>query len=127
MPSSFSVLLVKYFFMASEVSFADVWVFIKPLSSFLDSTSPSSPTGITSLTSISGSVIVPVLSRQSIFTLAKVSIHFISCKSTFLRASLPALTAKATLVKRYIPSGIIPTTAATVADILSLKLYPFIP
>ena len=61
------------------------------------------------------SVIVPVLSTQRVSTRASVSMQFISRVSTLRRARRIMLTAKATLVSRYSPSGIMPMSAATVA------------
>ena len=74
--------------------------------------------GIMSLTLIEFSVIVPVLSTQSTLTRASVSILFISWSKTFCFARRIALTAIATLARRYNPSGIIPITAATIEVIL---------
>ena len=69
---------------------------------------------MTSFTSITPSVIVPVLSRQITLTLARVSIQYKSCTKTFLLDSLITLTAKTVLVSKTNPSGIIPIRAATV-------------
>ena len=44
---------------------------------------------------------------------------FISCNKTRCLAKRLALTARATLAKRYRPSGIIPKIAATIEVILS--------
>ena len=65
------------------------------------------------------SVIVPVLSTQRVSTRASVSMQFISRVSTLRRARRIMLTAKATLVSRYSPSGIMPMSAATVASTVS--------
>ena len=65
------------------------------------------------------SVIVPVLSTQRVSTRASVSMQFMSRVSTLRRASRIMLTASATLVSRYSPSGIIPMSAATVASTVS--------
>ena len=78
----------------------------------------------TSLTDISGFVIVPVLSTHSTLTLASVSTQFISCTRTFLPASLLTLTTSATLARRYKPSGIIPTSDATIDTTLFLIECP---
>ena len=51
-------------------------------------------------TSISGTVIVPVLSTQSTLTLAKVSMHFMSCTNTFCLPSRITDTTIATLANR---------------------------
>ena len=77
--------------------------------------------GTVPLTSIVFSVIVPVLSTHKTFTLAKVSIHFISCTRTFFDASRTTLTTNATLASKYKPSGIIPITAATIEVMLLLN------
>ena len=50
--------------------------------------------------------------------------HFMLWTSTFCRERRITLTASATLVKRYRPSGIIPTMAATMETILSQKPAP---
>ena len=68
------------------------------------------------------SVIVPVLSTQRVSTRASVSMQFMSRVSTLRRASRIMLTASATLVSRYSPSGIMPTNAATVCSTLLWKL-----
>lgn len=73
--------------------------------------------GITSCTSILGSVMVPVLSTHSTSTRARVSMQFMSWTSTFCCASFMADTAMATLVSRYSPSGIMPMSAATVDSV----------
>jgi len=65
-------------------------------------------------------VIVPVLSTHKTSTLARLSILFISCRITFFLASFPALIAKATVVNKYKPSGIIPINADTIELTLSL-------
>ena len=77
-----------------------------------------------SATSILLSVIVPVLSTHSTSTLASVSVLFISCSMTLLRASLTALITRVMLTRRYSPSGIIPMTAATMDVTDSEKAYP---
>ena len=74
--------------------------------------------GTTFSTSISGSVMVPVLSTHSTSTRASVSMQFMSCTSTFFRLSFTADAAMAMEVSRYSPSGIIPTSAATVPSTL---------
>ena len=78
----------------------------------------------TSLTDISGLVIVPVLSTQSTLTLASVSTQFISCTSTLFPASLLTLTTSATLASRYNPSGIMPTSDATIDTTLFFIVCP---
>ena len=75
--------------------------------------------GIRFATSIFGSVMVPVLSTHSTSTRASDSMQFISCTSTFRFDSFSAEAAMATLVSRYSPSGIIPTSAETVPSVLS--------
>ena len=69
---------------------------------------------ITSLTSMSPFVNVPVLSKQIVSTLASVSIQYNCFTSTFCLDSLITLTAKTVLVRRTSPSGIIAISAATV-------------
>ena len=78
----------------------------------------------TSLTDISGLVIVPVLSTHNTLTLASVSTQFISCTNTLLLASFLTLTTKATLASRYRPSGIIPTSEATIDTTLFFIVCP---
>ena len=68
----------------------------------------------TSRTCIWGQVTVPVLSTHSTSTRARVSMAFISWISVRFRASRTTLTARATLVRRNSPSGIMPMRAATV-------------
>ena len=75
-------------------------------------------------TSISGTVMVPVLSTHSTFTRASVSIHFMSWISTFCFPSLITDTTIATLARRYRPSGIIPRIAATMPVTLSFIVAP---
>ena len=70
--------------------------------------------GTTSRTCIWGLVTVPVLSTHSTSTRARVSMAFISWISVRFRASRTTLTARATLVSRNSPSGIMPMRAATV-------------
>ncbi|CPR97145.1 Uncharacterised protein [Chlamydia trachomatis] len=72
-------------------------------------------------TAIFGSVIVPVLSTQRTFTRAKVSTLFISCSITSCRANRIAARAKAIVVNKYSPSGIIPIKAASMEVILRLS------
>ena len=67
------------------------------------------------------SVIVPVLSRQSTSTRASVSMLYRSCTSVRLRASLMTPTASAIEVSITSPSGIMPTTEATVPVTASLR------
>ena len=50
--------------------------------------------------------------------------HFMSCTSTFRVARRSTLTTSATLVSRYSPSGIMPSTAATMDRTLSRKEAP---
>ena len=69
-----------------------------------------------------GWVMVPVLSTHSTSTRARDSMQFISCTSTRCRVSFMADTARAMLVSRYSPSGIMPTRAATVDWALLVKL-----
>ncbi len=57
---------------------------------------------------------MPVLSTHSTSTRARVSMAFISWISVRFRASRTTLTARATLVSRNSPSGIMPIRAATV-------------
>ena len=71
-------------------------------------------------TSIFPSVIVPVLSKHKVSTLASVSIQYSSCTNTLLFESLITLTASTVLVRRINPSGIIPIIAATVCITASL-------
>ena len=73
---------------------------------------------------ISGLVIVPVLSTHNTLTLASVSTQFISCTNTLLLASFLTLTTKATLASRYRPSGIIPTSEATIDTTLFFIVCP---
>ena len=75
--------------------------------------SPSSRIG--SPASMTASVMVPVLSTHSTSTRARFSIQVMSWVKTRFRARRRTLTASATLVSRYSPSGIIPMRAATVA------------
>ena len=82
-------------------------------------------TGITSSTSILGSVIVPVLSTHSTLTRANVSTLFISWSITWERAKRIAANAKAIVVNKYRPSGIIPIIAASIETILSAKFKWF--
>ena len=72
------------------------------------------------MTSIILVVIVPVLSIHKTSVLAKLSILFISWSKTFFSASLIALSASATVVNKYSPSGIIPINADTILTTLSL-------
>ena len=72
-------------------------------------------------TSILGSVMVPVLSTHSTSTRARASMQFQSWTSTRFRLSFWVETARATLVSRYSPSGIMPVRAATVPSALSRR------
>ena len=67
-----------------------------------------------SSTVIFGSVIVPVLSTQSVSTRASVSMQPMSCTSVRRFASRMTLATSARLVSRYSPSGIMPTMEPTV-------------
>ena len=67
-------------------------------------------------------VIVPVLSKQSTSTRARVSTQYSSCTRTFFLASFIAATAKDTLTSRINPSGIIPTNAPALRKTISV--YP---
>ena len=67
-----------------------------------------------SSTVILGSVIVPVLSTQSVSTRASVSMQPISWTSVRRLASRITLATSARLVSRYSPSGIMPTIEPTV-------------
>ena len=75
--------------------------------------SPASRIG--SPASMTASVMVPVLSTQRTSTRARFSMQFMSWVRTRFRARRRTLTASATLVSRYRPSGIMPMRAATVA------------
>ena len=68
------------------------------------------------LTSIIPSVIVPVLSKQIVSTLASVSIQYSCWTNTFCLPSLITLTAITELVSKSNPSGIIPIKAPTVLN-----------
>ena len=68
-----------------------------------------------SYTFILPSVMVPVLSKQMTFTLARVSIQYNCWTRTLYLDSLITLTAITELVRRIRPSGIMPIKAATVA------------
>ena len=80
--------------------------------------------GSTRSTHMVPSVMVPVLSRQRVSTLASVSIQYSSCTRVFLFARTSAPSVSATLVRRISPSGIIPRTPATMLTIESLKVFP---
>ena len=69
-------------------------------------------------------VSVPVLSKQTVSTLASDSIENKSCTKTFSLVKRMILTAKATDVKTTNPSGIIPTTAAIVYIAASFVFKP---
>ena len=66
-----------------------------------------------------GSVMVPVLSTQRVSTRARVSTQFMSRTRTFRRDRRMTLRTRATLVRRYSPSGIMPMRAETVETMLS--------
>ena len=68
---------------------------------------------IISLTSIFPSVIVPVLSKHNVSTLARVSIAYKSWTNTLYLDSFKTLIASTVETSNINPSGIIPTTAAT--------------
>ena len=72
-----------------------------------------SPRGMTRRSDISPVVMVPVLSRHSTSTRARVSMPYSSCTSVLRLPSRTTPTASATLVSRISPSGIMPTMAAT--------------
>ena len=80
--------------------------------------------GMYFLTSIFPSVKVPVLSKQSVSTLASVSIQYNSCTNTLECDNLITLTAKTVLVNNTKPSGIIPITAATVFTTAVCQVAP---
>ena len=80
----------------------------------------------TSSTRMVPSVIVPVLSRQRVSTLASVSIQYNSCTSVFFVARTREPSVRATLVSSTRPSGIIPRTAATIFTTESFRLSPTI-
>ena len=84
----------------------------------------SSFTGTNEFTDIVFSVIVPVLSTQRTSTLARVSIHFMSCTRTLFIARRIALSARVVLARRKSPSGISPINAATIDCILALTVSP---
>ena len=60
----------------------------------------SSPRGITSVTRIVPSVIVPVLSRHTISALASISIEYISCTSVLFFASRTTLRVRVRVTRR---------------------------
>ena len=68
------------------------------------------------------SVIVPVLSRHNTSVLASISILYKSWTKVLFLASLTTPTARATLVSKNIPAGIIPiiepAVCLTVAEII---------
>ena len=78
----------------------------------------------TSLTVILPVVIVPVLSRQSVSTRARVSMQYSFCTSTCFCASRMTDTAKTVDVSKIKPSGIMPTSAETVDSIELLNSPP---
>jgi hypothetical protein len=65
---------------------------------------------------------VPVLSTHKTSTRASVSIEFMSWTRVFFWASRTTDTARATLVSRYSPSGIMPMREATTAGTASKKV-----
>ena len=123
--SVFSLLSEALFLFAPHLSFTALKVGLSsPITSvklakalsigkfFSNSSTPS--------TLILPSVMVPVLSRQRVSTLANVSVQYISWARVLCAASLIVLTAITTLVRRYSPSGIIPISAAAVLTIARL-------
>ena len=110
----------KSSFMALAVALSGSVVPYMAVSKFSSSSGGrESARGITLSTTMSGSVMVPVLSTQSTSTRARVSMLFMSWTRTRWRLSFWADTARATLVSRYSPSGIMPMRAATVPSVLS--------
>ena len=84
----------------------------------VSSGNPSSRRMVSS-TAIRPSVRVPVLSRQRTSTRARVSIQNNSWTRVFRRPRLTTPTANAMLMSSTSPSGIIPSTAATVLTMAS--------
>ena len=80
--------------------------------------------GITSKTFIVPSVIVPVLSRQSTFARASISIEYMFLTRVFFLASFTTPTVKPTVIRRYIPAGIIPVSAPLVLVMASSMVAP---
>ena len=72
-----------------------------------------------------GWVMVPVLSTHSTSTLAKASMLFMSWSRTFRPARRTVLRARAAVVSRYRPSGIMPMMAAIMDTMLVRMVSPF--
>ena len=68
-------------------------------------------------------VMVPVLSRHNVSTLANVSIQYNSCTNTLFLDNRITLTASTVLVNKTSPSGIIPISAATVFTTAFLMVF----
>ncbi|CIV67740.1 Uncharacterised protein [Streptococcus pneumoniae] len=81
--------------------------------------------GRTASTCIFPWVMVPVLSRQSISTRAKVSTEYISCTKTFFKPSLITAVKSEVMVKRAIPLGNIPKRAVDEFTTDDLRGRPF--
>ena len=70
-------------------------------------------------------VMVPVLSRQSISTRARVSTEYISCTKTFFKPNLITAVKSEVMVKRAIPLGNIPSRAVDEFTTDDLRGKPF--
>ena len=100
--------------MASAVSFGSSSARAMEANAASTASCPTPFTGHTASTSILPVVMVPVLSRHSVSTRASVSMQYSCCTSTFDFAKRTTATASTVDVSRMSPSGIMPTSAATV-------------
>ena len=119
-----AVLLGSQSFRAINVGLLSVSVFTRAVSASFICSSVKPSKGTISSTCMEPSVIVPVLSRQRVSTLARVSTQYMSCTSVFLAESFITLTAKARLISSTSPSGIMPTMAATVLTTEFCRVSP---